>query len=72
MIKSVPTGRAEFVKLAEPPFSVPVLNTVVPFSNVTVSPSGGTPAPETNYRAVKGHRLSDTTGLRDDVSVLAA
>jgi hypothetical protein len=41
VIELVPTLRVEVVKLAEPLLSVPVPNTVVPFLNVTVSPSGG-------------------------------
>ena len=34
---------AEVVKLAEPPLNVPVPNTFVPFTNVTVPPSDGAP-----------------------------
>src|ERR1035438_5316126 len=41
-----PTGRADVVKLAEPPLNVPVPRTVLPFMNETVSPSGGAPAPD--------------------------
>ena len=41
LIAFVPTGNVEVVKLAEPPLNVPVPNTVVPFMNEMVSPSGG-------------------------------
>ena len=44
LIALVPTLSVEVVKLAEPPLNVPVPRTVVPFLNVTVSPSGGAPA----------------------------
>jgi hypothetical protein len=43
VIALVATGSVEIVKVAEPPLNVPVPSIVVPFLNVTVSPSGGTP-----------------------------
>src|SRR4029077_19042748 len=45
-IEFVPTLNVEVVKLAEPLLTVLVPKTVVPFINVTVSPSGGGPALE--------------------------
>jgi hypothetical protein len=41
LIEFVPTGSVEVMKLAEPPLNVLVPNTVVPFMNEMVSPSGG-------------------------------
>lgn len=40
LIAFVPEGNVAVVKLAEPPLNVPVPNTVVPFMNEMVSPSG--------------------------------
>ena len=48
----VPTLSAEVMKLADPALNVPVPSTVVPFLNVTVSPSGGAPILELTF-AVK-------------------
>jgi hypothetical protein len=52
VIELVPTGSAEVVKLAVPLLNVPVPSVVVPFTSVTVSPFGGTPALELTF-AVK-------------------
>jgi len=59
VIAFVPTGSVEVVKLAEPPLSVPVPSTVVPFINETVSPFGGAPTLEVTA-ATKDHRLPTT------------
>ena len=54
-----PTGSVEVVKPAEPPLNDPVPNTVLPCSNVMVSPSGGR-----NDHRGKGHRLSISGRIR--------
>src|SRR5208283_5080212 len=41
--ESVPTGRADVAKVADPPLNGPVPSTFAPFLNETVSPLGGAP-----------------------------
>jgi hypothetical protein len=64
-----PFGSEEVIKVAEPPLSVPVPNTVVPLSNETVSPSGGAPALERTV-AVKVTSWPEVDGFGDDASVV--
>jgi hypothetical protein len=62
LIALVPTPSAEYVRLAEPPLSVPVPNTVEVFINVTISPSGGAPTLDVTV-AVKSTSCPKTDGF---------
>jgi hypothetical protein len=46
VMERVPAASAEVVKLAPPPDNGPVPNVVLPSLKLTISPSGGAPAPE--------------------------
>jgi hypothetical protein len=67
---AVPGGRVEVEKLAEPPLSVPVPSTVLPFMNETASPFGGAPSLEVTT-AVKVTAWPRVEGFGEDVSVVA-
>jgi len=69
VIKSLPTGSVEVVKVAEPPLNEPVPNAFEPFLNVTVSPSGGAPTLEVTV-AVKVTVCPKLDGLGFDVRVV--
>jgi hypothetical protein len=69
LIDSVPTLSVEVLKLAEPPCNDPVPNTVLPFINEIVSPSGGAPALEATV-AVKVTACPYVDGFGEAVMIV--
>lgn len=65
----VPTASVETESDADPPLSVPVPSTVVPWLNVTISPLGGAPRLELTV-AVKTTAWPKVDGLNDGVRVV--